>query len=175
MMALILQGFRHLRIWKPSGRPVGRFVVRSVPVICFLMVLVRIEHPPTTYEWNRSRLDIWCCANTGNLTQAKIFLIASRLHGRGRHLIMAHYKPNHVVHVEWVYNAADIDNSNVVFAREMDPESDRALREYFMDREVWVLDADQNPVTIRRYKKGMPCLALVAKALRAVRCCARSS
>ncbi len=151
LLALTLQGFRHLRAWSPSGRPVGQFVVRAIPVICFLMVLVRIVHPPVPYEWNRSRLDIWCCANTGNLVRADIL---DRFAGMGgRHLIMAHYQPNHIVHAEWVYNAADIDNSNVVFARELDPESDRELREYFKDREVWVLDADQKPETIKRFKK----------------------
>jgi hypothetical protein len=152
LMALTLQGFRHLRVWSPSGRPVGQFVVRSIPAICFLMVLVRIAHPLAAYEWNRGRLDIWCCANTGNLAREDI--VERLLAMGGRHLIMAHYKPNHVVHIEWVYNAADIDNSNVVFARELDAASDRELMEYFKDREVWVLDADQNPVTLKRYKKA---------------------
>jgi hypothetical protein len=150
IVALMLQSFRHLRVWSLNGKPAGRFVVRSIPVICFLMVLVRIVHPPAAYEWNRGRLDIWCCANTGNLAREDIIERLAVL--GGRHLVMAHYKWGHVVHSEWVYNAADIDNSNIVFARGMDPVSDRELMEYFKDREVWVLDADQNPVTIKHYK-----------------------
>ena len=152
LMALTLQGFRHLRVWNPNGRPVGRSVVRSIPMICFLMVLVRIAHPPAAYEWNRGRLDIWCCANTGNLAREEIVERLAAL--GGRHLILAHYKLNHIVHIEWVYNAADIDRSNVVFAREMDPASDRELMEYFKDREVWVLEADQNPVKLKHYRKA---------------------
>jgi hypothetical protein len=151
ILAITLQGLRHVRAWSPAGRPVGRFVVRAVPVICVLMALVRIVHQPADYEWNRGRLDIWCCANTGNLSRENALERLASL--GGRYLVMTHYKPNHSVHDEWVYNAADIDNSNVVFAREMDPANDHELIEYFKDREVWVLDADENPPLLTRYKK----------------------
>lgn len=150
--ALTLQCLRHLRFWRPWGRPVGHFLVRSVPTICLLMVMVRIAHPPAPYEWNRGRNDIWCCADTGNLAREEMI---AHLEGMGgRHLVFLHYKPDHNYHNEWVYNAADIDNASVVFAREMDPASDRALREYFHDREIWVIEADQEHPTMRRYKEA---------------------
>ena len=48
--------------------------------------------------------------------------------------------PDANYHEEWVFNRADIDGSAVVFAREIDPASDRALVEYFADRRAWVLE-----------------------------------
>lgn len=39
-----------------------------------------------------------------------------------------------------VYNAADIDNAQVVWARELAPNANAALREYFGERRVWRLD-----------------------------------
>jgi hypothetical protein len=44
--------------------------------------------------------------------------------------------------VIWVCNAADIDNAKVIFAREMDPVSDREIREYFKDRQAWLVEPD---------------------------------
>jgi hypothetical protein len=57
--------------------------------------------------------------------------------------VIVRYKPDHNYHEEWVYNAADIDNAKVIFAREMDPVSDREIREYFRDRQAWLVEPDQ--------------------------------
>jgi hypothetical protein len=62
-----------------------------------------------------------------------------------------HYKQNHYFHVEWVYNEADIDNARVVWAREINSEEDRRLLDYFHDRTVWILNADEDPPAIGPY------------------------
>jgi hypothetical protein len=63
----------------------------------------------------------------------------------GRHLILVRYSPGHNWNHEWVYNAANIDESTVVWARTYKPESDAALLRYFASRQRWFLDADQDP------------------------------
>jgi hypothetical protein len=152
LLALILQGFRHLRFWAPGGQPVGRFAVRAIPVICFAMVVVRIVHPPGPLEFNRSRLDLWCCTQIGNLAREAVIAKLEEL--GGKHLVIVRYGPAHEVHDEWVYNAADIDGANVVFAREMDPASDRALVWYFKDRAVWTLSPDTDPGRLTAYRNN---------------------
>ncbi len=51
-----------------------------------------------------------------------------------------------------MYNGADIDESKVVWAREMDEKSDAQLISYFKDREVWLLNADSYPQRVRPYE-----------------------
>lgn len=63
----------------------------------------------------------------------------------GRDLVVVHYSNEHNVHCEWVYNAADIDAAEIVWAREMSPERNRVLFDYFRDRRVWLLEADAQP------------------------------
>ncbi len=150
IIAVIIQGLRHLRLWTPAQRPAGLFLVRAAIAICFLMVVVRIAHPPQRYEWNRDRADIWCCAQTGNLVREAILKRFESM--GGNHLVFVHYALDHNTHSEWVYNAADIDNAPVVFAREMDPASDRALAEYFHDRTIWMLQADVLDYPVTRWK-----------------------
>ena len=46
---------------------------------------------------------------------------------------------------EWVYNAADIDNSKVVWAREMDDADNLDLIRYYKNRTVWLVAAGHPP------------------------------
>jgi hypothetical protein len=69
----------------------------------------------------------------------------------GKQLVMVHYSSHHSPDQEWVYNGADIDHSKVVWAREMDAESDARLLRYFKDREVWLLNADSKPQRVVPY------------------------
>jgi hypothetical protein len=49
-----------------------------------------------------------------------------------------------------VYNAADINGSRVVWAQYMGQKQDKELVEYFSDRHVWLLAADDVPPRLTR-------------------------
>ncbi|MGD9714941.1 MAG: hypothetical protein AB7V46_23200, partial [Thermomicrobiales bacterium] len=70
----------------------------------------------------------------------------------GQHLVLVRYGEPHSVHAEWVYNRADIDASRIIWAREVSPEEDRKLLEYFRQRKVWVLYAEEYPVRLEPYR-----------------------
>lgn len=57
-------------------------------------------------------------------------------------------------HREWVYNAADIDGSEIVWARTMSPEENRELMEYFSSRNVWRLHADEDPPRLEHVRSA---------------------
>ncbi len=60
----------------------------------------------------------------------------------GKHLVFVRYGASHDAGDEWVYNDADIDGSSIVWARELDHESNVRLMRYFADRKVWVMEPD---------------------------------
>lgn len=63
----------------------------------------------------------------------------------GQHLIIVRYRrqpPMHYPHDEWVYNEADIDSADVIWAREMSAWKTRRLLRYFRGRQIWLLEAD---------------------------------
>jgi hypothetical protein len=51
----------------------------------------------------------------------------------------------------WVYNSSDLNTAKVVWARELDPESNQALLKQFPDRTVWLAEPEQDPARLRLY------------------------
>jgi hypothetical protein len=57
----------------------------------------------------------------------------------GKDLVIVQYGPGHDLHREWVFNGADIDASDVVWARSMGAAKDAELLAHFAGRTVWLL------------------------------------
>lgn len=74
----------------------------------------------------------------------------------GKKLLFVSYWPNHLFQHEWVYNSADIDTSQVVWARDLGIEQNRKLMQYFPDRSVWLVEPDAQPPGLSRYETAKP-------------------
>ena len=60
---------------------------------------------------------------------------------RGKKVVFVEYAPGHDVNQEWIYNRADIDRSQTIWAHEMGPEKNQELINYYPDRQFWRLVA----------------------------------
>ncbi len=140
VFALFLQAVRRVRIWDCHGRGKGAFVVRAVVLNCVVIFLavgfgLAVKIPRKKffpYEMIRPN-------------PARAQLIENLHKQGGKHLIIVHYQPGHDGNDEWVYNNANIDSSDIVWARDMTPAEDQELIAYFKGRQIWVLDADARP------------------------------
>ena len=128
VFVLVVQAMRYLRLWRWRGRPMGQLLVWAILVVCVGSVVVifaeQLRAPPD--GWSLKRIHI--------LTQLE--------EEGGRHLIIVRYGFQHPPQREWVYNEADIDGAQVVWAREMDTAQNQKLMAYFADRRVWLLEPD---------------------------------
>jgi hypothetical protein len=144
IVAIVLQGMRHLRAWQFEGKPTGLFLVRAVIVVAIIMTPVELHvlrTPPPPGAWqsiggSRQRV----LAELGSLPE--------------RQLVLVRYYPDHDPLGEWVYNDADIDNSKVVWARDMGPTQNEELLRYYNDRHVWLLEADEVPPKLEPYPRS---------------------
>jgi hypothetical protein len=133
---VLLQGLRHLRFWKPHGTLIGAALVRAVPLICLAMVVLRITAVLTHVQIERA----WPRGNPARVQ------IEHRLEqSPGLQLVLVRYSANHIPDNEWVYNAADIDHSKVVWARDMGDRDNQELLNYYPHRHVWLLTPDEFP------------------------------
>jgi len=147
LLALVSQAMRHVRSRQWRGRPWGLFMTRAVPLVCVLMLVIRVSasplHPPSTWP------PTWSSPAPTNLDRATV--LAELENRPGRHLAIVRYGAGHDVHREWVYNRADIDHSKVIWARDMGPAQNKELIDYFHDRHAWLIEADETPPRLLPY------------------------
>jgi hypothetical protein len=148
-----LQAMRHLRVWKPEGKPVGLAMVRFVVALCVLLGGVRLFAKPlrmAPQEWPPSGwLFTWYGPQHFGTERAQIKAQLEQL--PGGQLAIVRYGPDHNPLNEWVYNDADIDGSKVVWAREMDAADNLELMHYYGDRKAWLVEPDAIPAGISPY------------------------
>jgi hypothetical protein len=147
--AVCLQSMRHLRCSRWHGRPSGQLLALMFPLVAVAMAVIAFITLPKTPVQDPS-FRSWCCVQTGPSERSQ--LLATLKAEGGRHLVIVKYAPNHDVDSEWVYNEADIDRAQVVFARDMGEAENAILIQYFQDRAVWLLEADNSPPNLRRYQ-----------------------
>jgi len=157
ILAMVLLAMRRLRVWTWHGKPAGLCLTRMVPVICLIMFTFRALAVPLHLPRHQFYAAPWYEWTVPTFGRAAI---VQRLHALpGRHLVIVRYKPEHQVFYEWVYNDADIDSSQIVWAREMTPTQDAELIRYFKDRQVWLLEADDTPPRLTKYSATSPQVA----------------
>jgi hypothetical protein len=126
VFALTMQGFRHLRRVTWRGRPIGVGVSRAVVIAAVLLAPFHPMDYPKAGVANRAR-------------------IAKELERMpGKRLVIVRYSPNHNAGAEWVYNRADIDDSKVVWARDIPGVDIAPLLAYYRDRRAWIVEPDSS-------------------------------
>jgi len=60
----------------------------------------------------------------------------------GSHLVFVRYGVVHDFHQSWIYNAADIDGAQIVWARDLGADANKGLLEYYPGRRAWLAEVD---------------------------------
>lgn len=117
-----------LRQWRTGNRLIGAAFVRAIIAVACAMVVLRVIavefRIPIEPAWPR-----------GNLARAAI--LRQLRNEPGLQLVIVRSGPRYDPTVDWVYNRADIDQAKVVWARDMGPEQNQELLQYFSNRHIW--------------------------------------
>jgi len=137
---LLMWCLRYLRVWRFQGQPVGLFLCRAVPAAALLLVAARLELP------NRN-------LPVGALRDR----IEQKLEKEGPlHVVVVRYTDERIPHAEWIYNHADIDHSFVIWAQDLGAEENRRLTSYYHDRQIWLVEPDEDPGRVTPYDRAAP-------------------
>ncbi len=92
----------------------------------------------------------WDFINYGD-PEGRIAIGGQLARAPGKQLVFVRYGPRHLFH-NWISNAADIDASRIVWARDLGPSEDEQLRRYYPARTPWLLEPDANPPKITPFE-----------------------
>jgi hypothetical protein len=129
--ALLTQSIRHLRTMRIFSRPIGKALSRAL----FLALVFDISQFVMQQTGDPLGWGGWGLADRADLQHT----LEST---PGKHVVLVRYGPGHSVHEEWVYNAADIDASKVIWARDLPGEVNDRLLHYYPDRTIWLASPD---------------------------------
>lgn len=128
IVLISVQSLRYMMLWKPYNIPAGRRFTFLL-LLTFFISVVSCFHPYFhNSPWLPSRL--------------RAQLIRELNNSPHRHVILVRYSADHNPHFEWVYNSANIDDSKIIWAHELDIGQNQRLIEYYHDRKIWLLEAD---------------------------------
>jgi hypothetical protein len=146
---IVVLGMRRLRLWRWRGLRIGLHTVRCLPMACAVMLAIQV-----VVGMPALRGDPWAGWRWPPLYTERA-RIARQLAGLpGKHLVFVRYGKHHDPGNEWVYNGADIDGSKIVWARALNPESDRELRLRFAARSAWLAEPDEQLPRLTAYESA---------------------
>jgi hypothetical protein len=139
LFAALVQSIRHLRTMRIFRRPIGaalsRAILLALVVDVSLLVSQRLGDSQGWGGWGLSdRAD----------------LLHELESTPGKHVVLVRYGPDHSVHEEWVFNAAEIDASKVIWARDLPGQVNDQLFRYYPDRTIWLAQPDAGEVSVFR-------------------------
>lgn len=141
VILLVLRGLRFLNMRKVLGLRPGAYLTSAIVIATVGALLCSAALIAPREEWDA-------------YSARRKAIVSRLLEQPGDDLILVRYGPRHFVHNEWVYNLSDIDGQPVVWARELGPDQDADLLEYFDSRRVWLLEADARPPRVSPYSTG---------------------
>jgi len=144
--ALLGLAIQRVRNGKLRSKPVGLALVRFSSSLAILMLVLLLARPSLAPA---STPETWCGPALFETYRGDI--VRRLLKTPGRDLVIVRYSPAHLVQNEWVYNKADIDDSDIVWARDMGPDKNLELIRYFKDRKVWLVEPDVLAPKLTRY------------------------
>jgi hypothetical protein len=120
--------------WQLRSVPIGRIVATVIIVVALVEEVATIMSRQTSAE------------------SPVRSLVEDRLRKTpGRDLVLVSYLSGHDVHDEWVYNAADIDASDIVWMRAVPSSEWNAIRRYYPGRTAWTVQVDRDSAIFSKY------------------------
>ena len=106
-----------------------------------------------TADWSAAvrRYETWDSINHDN-PERRIFVNQQLNRVPGKLLVLVRYSPRHIFQDEWVYNRAAIDESRIVWARDLGDAENQPLLRYYPDRTALLLEPDAQPPRLTPYQ-----------------------
>jgi hypothetical protein len=137
-----------------GGRPAGAEAARLIFLVCVAHFV--FWYGLHVFDTGAISLAVrpyetWDNINHGN-PERRIAVRKELDQAPGYLLVFVRYSPQHMFQEEWVWNAADIDSSRIVWARDLGPEENAKLIAYYPTRTPLLFEPDARPMHLTNYQ-----------------------
>jgi 4-amino-4-deoxy-L-arabinose transferase-like glycosyltransferase len=147
-LLLLLVAFGYLQIRRLSfAKIAGAHLTRGLALAQLLFVLV-------LFGYRVSEADDY--PEPQYVSKDRAAVAAEVLHHPGKQLCLVRYTPTHASWQEWVFNGADLQGERLLWARSLDPQTDRAVIAAFPGRQVWLVTPDFAGHLVAPYDPSIP-------------------
>jgi hypothetical protein len=147
-------GLRQMSRLRIRGHAAGKEAAALIAALCvahFLFWYGMHAAEDSDFSLGAIRYETWDYINHGNPAR-RIFVARELAKIPGQLLVFVRYVPQHIFQDEWVYNAADIDASRVVWARDLGAAENENLLRYYAGRTALLLEPDFRQPRLSEYK-----------------------
>ena len=147
-----IAGLERLSGLSIGGKPVGQDAARLILYLCaahflFWYGVHLFENQP--FARPLEQFQTWDIINHDD-PEARIAIHDQLSKAPSKQLVFVRYWPQHAFR-EWVHNAADIDTSRIVWARDLGAAENAKLLLYYPNRSAWLLEPDAHPPKLTPY------------------------
>ncbi len=146
-LLISVTGLRQIGKLRIRGLHAGADIARILILLCgaqfllwYSIHLLESHHAPLALL----QYETWDAINHRNPGR-RIAAATEIAEQPGQLLVFVHYSSRHIFQEEWLWNAADIDASRVVFARDLGLSEDKELMRYYPQRRVLWFEPDTDP------------------------------
>jgi hypothetical protein len=144
MLLVLLACLQELRRFRIAGRPVGLALSRFLVTLSILSFSWQIGVDAYHFDSERQV----------KTPRTQVLDVLEKM--GGSHVVFVRYTYTHDFHHEIVYNAADIDSSPIIWARDMGPFANQELVNYYRGRKFWMFEPDARPPRLEPYSMILP-------------------
>jgi hypothetical protein len=146
-------GLQQLSFIRVRGNAVGIQIAQVLVVLCLAEFLcwytLHLFERPELYPI--LRYETWDSINHEGQPRKRLAVQDQLNEIPGKLLVFVRYSARHIYQEEWVWNDADIDAARVVYARDLGPEENQKLIQYYPKRRLFVLEPDVVEPTLTAY------------------------
>ena len=149
-----MTGLQQMSRLRMRGHSAGQEAAVLIAILCgahFLFWYGMHLAEDNGFSLAARRLETWDSINHANPAR-RIFVAQELEKIPGQLLVFVRYAAHHIFQDEWVYNAADIDGSRVVWVRDLGAEENEKLLRYYPGRTALVLETDFQRPKLSAYK-----------------------
>ena len=143
LLILLVQSLRYALVWVHRRMRGGRFLVLA---FCATLLAVTLASEASRVYSRRTPDRIQAVNARKGRIEAN--LVADH---PGKHVIFVRYTRRKTPHEEWIYNLADIDAQDVIWAQDMGSDENRRLVAYYPGRSFWMFQPDVDPGSLEPY------------------------